>query len=309
MALWGLSTARLIPETNRTAAVSYLLSLQNPQGNFNLTKVTSENSLSSLGPDKIAITALAILTLRDNGFNAQSAPILSALGFLSQAVAANFNGPRHLYDAALASLAFLQYYHPHEALSALTYLKSQQNSDGGFSDGSRSSLTSNALDTGWAAVALQYAAQENVNPQGPVNQPPKAIFTYTPGNASNGTRISFDATSSYDPDGGHLAYYWTFGDGSSASGPIVTHSYLQGGVYTVTLTVTDSGTNPNQLTGTNWNSINIQSSHSTSQAATQPSTTNLTLEAGLVVLALVVVAGGYLGLRAKKSRAAKKITA
>ena len=38
-------------------------------------------------------------------------------------------------------------------------------------------------------------------------------------------------------------YKWSFGDGTTASGPSVEHSYSNGGNYTVTLTVTDRGGN------------------------------------------------------------------
>ena len=38
-------------------------------------------------------------------------------------------------------------------------------------------------------------------------------------------------------------YSWNFGDGSTAVGPSVEHSYTKGGAYTVTLTVTDRGGN------------------------------------------------------------------
>jgi hypothetical protein len=36
-------------------------------------------------------------------------------------------------------------------------------------------------------------------------------------------------------------YQWSFGDGATATGPSVVHSYAKGGSYTVTLTVTDRG--------------------------------------------------------------------
>lgn len=36
-------------------------------------------------------------------------------------------------------------------------------------------------------------------------------------------------------------FHWDFGDGSTATGPSVVHSYATGGAYTVTLTVTDRG--------------------------------------------------------------------
>jgi len=289
---------------NRTAAINYLLTLQNPEGNFNLTRTTIENSYSSLGPDKIATTAVVLLALREAGFDPGSPSVESALEFLSLTAREGFNGPGHVYDAALSFLAFLQYYHPHEAAASLTYLMTQQNSDGGFSDASRSGPSSNALDTGWAAVALQYAIREDVTGQGPVKQPPKAIFSFSPQNPTNRTAISFDAGSSYDSDGDHLQYDWTFGDGKTASGLKVIHSYSQSGTYTVTLTVIDSGTNPNQLTGTTWSSITVESS-STSHAATQPPTNSLSLEAGIAVLAAAVIIGGYLVTRTNKKRLAK----
>jgi len=45
-------------------------------------------------------------------------------------------------------------------------------------------------------------------------------------------------------------YHWDFGDGSSAVGPSVSHSYAKGGNYTVTLTVTDRGGNIRSLAQT-----------------------------------------------------------
>ena len=51
--------------------------------------------------------------------------------------------------------------------------------------------------------------------------------------------VLFDAGGSVDEDGEIVTYAWTFGDGASASGPLVTHVYDAEGVYTVRLTVTD----------------------------------------------------------------------
>lgn len=45
-------------------------------------------------------------------------------------------------------------------------------------------------------------------------------------------------------------FVWSFGDGSGATGPSVTHSYGQGGNYTVTLKVTDRGGNSQTLAQT-----------------------------------------------------------
>jgi PKD repeat protein len=70
-----------------------------------------------------------------------------------------------------------------------------------------------------------------------LNVPPAASFTF----ACSGLACSFDGSGSSDPGGGTLGYAWFFGDGTTASGPIVSHTYAAGGSYTVTLRVTDNG--------------------------------------------------------------------
>ena len=71
------------------------------------------------------------------------------------------------------------------------------------------------------------------------NQPPIASFTYSPQNPVVSEEITFDASSSYDPDGKIVKYEWDFGDGSKAEGKIVKHIYTREGTYIVTLTVKD----------------------------------------------------------------------
>src|SRR5206468_4234948 len=53
------------------------------------------------------------------------------------------------------------------------------------------------------------------------------------------TMIGFNGGGSFDPDGTLIAYAWTFGDGTSATGATVSHSYAAPGSYTATLTVMD----------------------------------------------------------------------
>ncbi|MEN3010687.1 MAG: PKD domain-containing protein [Candidatus Bipolaricaulaceae bacterium] len=45
---------------------------------------------------------------------------------------------------------------------------------------------------------------------------------------------------SFDADGTITQWEWDFGDGSRASGPMVTHTYSSAGPYNVRLTVTDN---------------------------------------------------------------------
>ena len=52
--------------------------------------------------------------------------------------------------------------------------------------------------------------------------------------------ISFDGSQSYDPDGSVASYLWTFGDGASASGERVQHTFSQPGNFRVRLTVSDN---------------------------------------------------------------------
>jgi PKD repeat protein len=72
----------------------------------------------------------------------------------------------------------------------------------------------------------------------PPNQPPTAGFGYNqdPG----ATDVSFDDSTSSDPDGSIADYFYEFGDGTSAHGSFPTHHYASAGPYTVKLTVTDN---------------------------------------------------------------------
>ena len=83
-------------------------------------------------------------------------------------------------------------------------------------------------------------AQQSVNYLG--TQPPIANFTYTPLYPVVNQIMTFDASSSYDPDGGYITNYERdFGDGSitNTTNSIVTHSYASAGDYNVNLIVTD----------------------------------------------------------------------
>ncbi|MGN6607604.1 MAG: PKD domain-containing protein [Jatrophihabitans sp.] len=68
-----------------------------------------------------------------------------------------------------------------------------------------------------------------------VDAPPSAAFT----SSTSAATASFDATGSSDPDGTVANYAWDFGDSTSGTGALPTHTYTASGTYHVTLTVTD----------------------------------------------------------------------
>ncbi|MHC1579830.1 MAG: PKD domain-containing protein, partial [Candidatus Alkanophagales archaeon] len=83
-----------------------------------------------------------------------------------------------------------------------------------------------------------------------VTAPPVAAATARPNETYTYENITFDASASYDPDGYIVSYEWDFGDGTTASGAVVTHAYADDGTYTATLTVTDNHGAKNSTTVT-----------------------------------------------------------
>lgn len=67
------------------------------------------------------------------------------------------------------------------------------------------------------------------------NKPPVAAFNY----AVSGNTVSFDASSSSDPDGTIKDYRWDFGDGTKAIGPKAEHQFDVGS-YNIMLSIVDN---------------------------------------------------------------------
>jgi len=65
------------------------------------------------------------------------------------------------------------------------------------------------------------------------------LFTESAETVYTGEVISFNASDSYDLDGSIASYFWDFGDGTNTTGVTANHTYIDNGVYIVTLTVTD----------------------------------------------------------------------
>jgi|GEM_PF-2893195 len=82
------------------------------------------------------------------------------------------------------------------------------------------------------------------------NKKPIVNFIYSPDAPIYNEIVTFDASSSYDPDGEITAYSWDFGDGSTETGAVIDHVYQQAGDYQVILTVTDDKNLSNSITKT-----------------------------------------------------------
>ena len=73
------------------------------------------------------------------------------------------------------------------------------------------------------------------------NLPPIATLSVTPASGVPPLSALFSSAGSVDPDGTIQNYTWSFGDGTGAFGPQVTHTYVAPGLYFIFLTVTDDG--------------------------------------------------------------------
>ena len=90
-------------------------------------------------------------------------------------------------------------------------------------------VTNNLGDSGQATVLVQVAAQL-----------PTARMTLNATAGPAPLSVSFDASTSTDPDGQIVSYAWDFGDGGTATGVAVTHVYNTPGSYVAKVTVTDN---------------------------------------------------------------------
>jgi PKD repeat protein len=103
-----------------------------------------------------------------------------------------------------------------------------------FTPGSTDTFTFTAIDSkGGSTFGTVNIAQHN--------DPPTAVFGARLQTAESSLRVAFDGSGSHDPQGPIASYAWDFGDGSSGIGVSPVHLYAEPGIYTVRLTVTDSG--------------------------------------------------------------------
>ncbi len=117
--------------------------------------------------------------------------------------------------------------------------------DGGTGAGATPSYTYAAAGTYTVTLTLtdscgatsECATTATIDPG--TGEPPTCdVQGDTAGNV--GDTLNFDGSGSSDPDGTIESYDWDFGDGTGDSGAMVSHAYGAGGLYVVTLTVTDN---------------------------------------------------------------------
>jgi hypothetical protein len=136
-----------------------------------------------------------------------------------------------------------------------------------------------------------------------------------PSAVDQGDEIEFDGSATAStliiPNAG---YAWNFGDGTTATGPSVLHSYAQGGTYNVTLTVTDRGANQATFTqsvvvlGASGQSVAqtpIQAS--SGGASSQPAGPALTVRLQMLPQSLKAVLRSGIAVRVNSTRAANGI--
>jgi len=93
-----------------------------------------------------------------------------------------------------------------------------------------------SLSWAWDVASFQVTSQQ------PTNQPPVAQFTFSPSQPIVNQTVTFDGSSSYDPDGFITDWHWVF-EGTSrveTHGVRVTVRFVSARTYRVTLTVTDN---------------------------------------------------------------------
>ncbi len=80
------------------------------------------------------------------------------------------------------------------------------------------------------------------------NQTPHASFTVSPAIGIVPVEATLDGSASTDADGTITSYEWDFGDGTTGTGAIVTHTFDGAGPFVVSLKVTDNGGAENVFT-------------------------------------------------------------
>lgn len=153
-------------------------------------------------------------------------------------------------------------------------------------------VVNNAKVTGYADVSgLPQLVQAETSYPTIIITPPVAIFTESDDHPIVDETVTFNASSSYDPDGHIVKFEWDWeGDGKydfdAGTNPIATHAYEQPGVYYPTLRVTDNDGLTNETTQRKVVSSLVVGGYSVSLETAYPQTPSIIY----VILVLAVTA-------------------
>ncbi len=96
------------------------------------------------------------------------------------------------------------------------------------------------VDSGQGTVPIvDMGAYEFVS-QTTGNESPVAVASATPNTGNAPLPVDFSSTNSYDPDNQIVSFSWDFGDDTTATGSLQSHTYNKVGTYNATLTVEDN---------------------------------------------------------------------
>jgi PKD repeat protein len=122
----------------------------------------------------------------------------------------------------------------------------------------------------------------------PANQAPTAAFSVS----CTALDCTVDGTGSTDLDGAVTGHDWSFGDGATASGALVTHTFAAAGTYRVSLTVTDD----DGVTGTRQSDVTVAAAPGATVEFVAAAAANTNATTHRVVLPASVAAGDGLVL-------------
>jgi PKD repeat protein len=167
------------------------------------------------------------------------------------------------------------------------------------------SVVNNAKVTGYADVnGSHQLVQAETNFPTVILTLPVAIFTESDDNPIVNETVTFNASSSYDPDGHIVKFEWDWeGDGkydfNAGTNPIATHAYEQPGIYYPTLRVTDNDVLTNETTQRKVVSSLVVRGYSVSLETAYPQTPSIIY---VTLVLAVTAASAYLHFRLKHIR-------
>ncbi len=188
------------------------------EGSYTVTLVVSDGALTSS-----AVTSAAI---------ANVAPVVSAIPDASLVGVGNYTASGSFTDPGADTWTATVDYGDGSGVQPLALSGKTFTLGHSYQAGGTFTLTVSVADDD-GAVGSAHARVVVVLNRPPVANAGPAVSGF------EGTAVQFDGTGSSDPNGFPLTYSWTFGDGSTGSGPTPSHVYADDGIYAVTLVVSD----------------------------------------------------------------------